>query len=528
MQIAALSQSGMTIIPAERQRSVTLRHPSLHAAREHATMGLMSWRLLEQLENHAREQPDSIAVQQVWPASGESLTWQQLLTEVKRLSEQFSAMLPAGAVVLLCCGNRPQYIAAYLGVLHAKMTVFPVAPDLTEAELLDAAKRSAAAGAIALVPWQFLSEEHFQQRSDFGQMGNGIIFTKPKWPVREAASGSMLLLSSGTTATPKIVLRNAASLDAVAEQMVQAVGFTKEDRVLAAVPLCHSYGVEHGLLAPIWAGSRVHLCDGFDLHAAIDQLTSGGVTIFPGVPFMYEMLVAGGADRIEFPKLRLAYSAGAPLPRVLFDSFEKRFGVRVTQLYGATEIGSVTFNSPEQEPFDPASVGRPMRGVQIAILDQDNPDLKHQFPDGTEGHVAITAASMMSGYVDDAAPLLDGFFLTGDLGRLDDGNLTITGRIKLLIDVGGRKVNPLEVERVIETHPAVGACIVVPMPVSQTLHRLKAIVTPARKGVFIDPRELRELARRQLSSYKVPRVIEVRDTLPRSPAGKILRHLVQA
>jgi long-chain acyl-CoA synthetase len=215
--------------------------------------------------------------------------------------------------------------------------------------------------------------------------------------------------------------------------------------------------------------------------------------------------------------MRAAYSAGGPLPRSVFEAFGARLGVRVSQLYGASEIGSVTFNSPG-EPFDPASVGRPMRGVSIRVLGGN---------DG-EGEIAVRAASMFSGYLNGEAGLIDGYFPTGDIGYVDDlGRLFITGRLKLLIDVGGLKVNPLEVESVLMRHPAVEDCVVVPLRQSETVLRLKAVVM-LRGGfgsVAID--ELRELARGNLSAYKIPRIFEVRDSLPRSAAGKVLRHLVE-
>jgi acyl-CoA synthetase (AMP-forming)/AMP-acid ligase II len=135
---------------------------------------------------------------------------------------------------------------------------------------------------------------------------------------------------------------------------------------------------------------------------------------------------------------------------------------------------------------------------------------------------------MMCGYVGDASPLTaDGFFPTGDLARIDEhGNLFIIGRLKLLIDVGGLKVNPLEVEQTIEEHPAVGACVVVPMRLSETVFRLKAVVTPADPARPPSSDELRKFTRERLTTHKVPRVFELRETLPRSATGKVLRHLL--
>ncbi len=136
---------------------------------------------------------------------------------------------------------------------------------------------------------------------------------------------------------------------------------------------------------------------------------------------------------------------------------------------------------------------------------------------------------MFSGYLNNTAELIDGYFPTGDIGYVDDaGRLFITGRLKLLIDVGGLKVNPLEVESVLMRHAAVEDCIVVPLRQSETVLRLKAIVTLRAGSTDLPIDELRELARQHLSAYKIPRVFEVRDSLPRSAAGKVLRHLVEA
>jgi long-chain acyl-CoA synthetase len=200
-----------------------------------------------------------------------------------------------------------------------------------------------------------------------------------------------------------------------------------------------------------------------------------------------------------------------------------------------TEIGSVTFNDPSLPGFNPSSVGLPMEGVRIRIIDQDTRDVTRSLPPGSDGEIAISAPSMLAGYVQDPHRPCDsppemsgGFFLTGDQGHLDQfGRLTITGRLKLVIDIGGLKVNLLEVEALLRDHPDVQDCVVVPIPISETISRLKALVIPMAPDSPPSFDALRKHLRSKLSPYKVPRVFELRTTLPRSPGGKVLRYRLQ-
>jgi acyl-CoA synthetase (AMP-forming)/AMP-acid ligase II len=452
-------------------------------------MSLPAIELLERLRRHRYDAPDKVALVEL--ASGRAMTWMQLDTAVGDLAQLIRNQLPAGSIVMLRCPNVPEFHVAFCALLAAGMTVFPVPHDIAEAEFIAAASAASAAAVLE----RDLSIRPLPHRSP-------------------GAGPALLLQSSGTTGLPKIVRREAASLDAVSSNMVEAIGINNSDRVLSCVPLCHSYGLEHGLLAPLFAGATVHLAQGFDLSIIRRELTESSITVFPAVPSIYEMLgnLPEGLSRL--PSLRLAYSAGGPLPACVFAKVKEMLGICIGQLYGATEVGSVTFAHPDDPHFDPASVGRPMRGVEPRSDDT--------------GQLLIRATSMMSGYVSERAPFtLDGFFPTGDLARIDErDNLFITGRLKLLIDVGGLKVNPLEVEQTISQHPAVSACVVVPMRLSETVYRLRAIVTPADESHPPGGEELRQFVRERLSAHKVPRIFEVRPTLPRSATGKILRHLL--
>jgi acyl-CoA synthetase (AMP-forming)/AMP-acid ligase II len=483
--------------------------------------------LLDRLSLHAKRRPDAPAM--VDAARGSHTSWGELARSVGGAGATLAREIMPGDVVLLVCPNDAKFSVALLAVLAAGGRVFPLPPESTPTELGAAAKRSGAVAAIGT--HAALASLDVPRKIALPEVVTGPEEAPPgvRLVARDTGRAGLFLQSSGTTGLPKIVFRSAASLDAVAGAMVESIGFGPGDRVLTCLPLCHSYGVEHGLLAPVFAGSAVHLCDGFDLNLVRAQLADAGVTVFPGVPFMFEALARlEGPGRL--PSLRRAYSAGGPLPRAVYEAFLDRFGVRVSQLYGATEIGSVTYGDPLSDHFDPAGVGRPMRGVSVRILDPVNPRVSHPLPCGADGHVAISSRSMLSHYVGDhSPPAEDGFFLTGDLGRLDaTGTLVITGRTKLLIDVGGRKVNPLEVEAVLGEHPLVERCVVVPVAVSETVSRLKAVVVPRGAGGAVTADDLRRFARERLVPYKVPRVFELRDALPLSPTGKILRHRVAA
>lgn len=489
----------------------------------------MMLRLLDDLAAHARRAPDAPAAVSVGREPVEVLSRRELRDRSFQIDAVLRDRVPAGGSVILCGPNRPAYLVAFLGVLAGGRTLFPIASDAAGPELVGAAGRAGACAAI--VDRQTLPPlaDHFERVEPLPQLsGDAMLLTRPRHAAKVSEGPALLLQSSGTTAEPKIVRRDGASLDAVTRNTVRACGFTEADRVLAAVPLCHSYGLEHGILAPVSAGSCVHVCEKFDLPAVLQALGSAGITMFPGVPFMFDMLCR--THGIAFPDLRTVYSAGGPLPRATFDAFLAKFGRRVAQLYGATEIGSVTFNDPDRSNFDAAGVGMPMEGVSVRILDRDDPRIDAPLGTGEEGLVAIAAPSMLTGYLDgEPAPLVGGHFITGDIGRLSaEGALTITGRLKLLIDVGGRKVNPLEVEAVLNQHPDVGACVVVPMRLSDTVYRLKAVVTPARPDVELSVQDLRRFAQERLTPYKVPRVFEVRDRLPTSAAGKVIRRLVEA
>lgn len=422
------------------------------------------WPLWARLQRHADDAPNRTAY--IEQGTGRSITYRTLVDAV------IAAPRSASAVEILNVGNRIAFVVRLLAVLRAGGCVLPIDVTVPPAEA-----------------------------DRLTQIAGGAVPDRP----------AVLLPSSGTTGQPKLVCRPRDGLHGMAGGVADAIGLLPTDRVLAAVPLAHSYGLEHGLLIPLWAGCTVLLCDGLDLPPVAAAWRSGP-TVFPAVPSMLELLL-----RSELPandSLRRVYTAGAPLPASVADAFETRYGFAVGQVYGMTEIGSVTYRDPARDAAD--SVGRSAAGVQLRI--------------DHSGELLVRSPSMLSTYLGDpsaADRLVDGFFLTGDLAALSAaGELTLLGRAKLLIDVGGAKVNPLEVEAILAEHPGVATCVVLPLALSETIRKVRAIVVPTDPAGPPSATELRDFVRQRLARHKVPRLIEFRDGLPRTPAGKIARQLL--
>lgn len=425
---------------------------------------MTEWPFRQRLLAHAKDDAGRVAYAE--QATGRTITYGDLVEAV-----QAAAAADAPPAVVLRGGNRIDFVVSFLAALTSGRAVLPADVTVPPAEL----ERLTA-----------LAEQD------------------------DSPGPAVLLASSGTTGRPKLVRRERAALDAVAESMANTIGLHPADRVLAAVPLTHSYGMEHGLLAPLWAGCTVLLTCGLDLPP-VAAAWRAGATVFPAVPSMLELLLRSGLS--TNPALRRVYTAGAPLPTNVAGAFERRYRVPVGQVYGMTEIGSVTYRNPTRDT--PGTVGRAVRGVDLRI-DED-------------GQLHVRSPFALSRYAGDATQLpADGYLATGDLARLSDtGELTLIGRTKLLIDVGGAKVNPMEVEAVLTRHPGVAACVVWPLALSETVRRVRAIVVPADPASPPTAEALRAFAREHLARHKVPRVIEFRDALPRTAAGKVARQLLE-
>ena len=486
--------------------------------------------LIESLLHHAATRPGDLAVLEI--GKGEvrrELTWRELRNAAEDLARTLRRDY-RGHTVMVALPNSAEAQIALLGSLWSGSRTFPLSPQTPILGIRRLVEKMGKSVLIADEDLVRATATSFDGALVADRLADEIV-THPETvlsPVPdESMHSSILLESSGVTGLPKIVQREMHSLIALGRNLADALALSSADRILVSIPLCHSYGIDFAVAATVTAGCEIELHRQFSAASARVALGEGKITVWPAVPLMFDAISRGNDPALPH-RLRLAISAGSPLPGSIHEQFQRVFKTSIGQIYGASEFGSVFYGSPAIEPFDPASVGRPLEGVEARVLDLERPDIERPLPPGSEGEIAIRTPSMLSRYLEDVqGPDLHGFLRTGDIGCLDaDGVLRLTGRVKLLIDIGARKVNPLEVEALLIEHPTVAEAVVLAVSYSDTADRLKALVV-AREGQRPEPATLRAYLREHLLAFKVPRSIVVRDAFPRSPTGKILRAQLQ-
>jgi acyl-CoA synthetase (AMP-forming)/AMP-acid ligase II/aryl carrier-like protein len=339
-----------------------------------------------------------------------------------------------------------------------------------------------------------------------------------------SADDAFILLTSGSTSRPKTVPLTHAAVCLSAYNVGAALALGPRDRLLNVLPLFHGHGLISGVVAALAAGSSVVCPPGFDAAAFFDWLTEFRPTWYTAVPAIHRAVLSAAAHHKHSAQrfsLRLVRSASSTLPPEVLGSLEALFGVAVIDTYGMTEAATQIAANPLGRR-KPNSVGQ-AAGPEIAILDGEG----RRLAAGNRGEIALRGPTITRGYDNDAAATAsafrDGWFRTGDLGYLDDdGYLFIVGRIKDIIDRGGQKVAPAEVEQALLSHPDVVEAAVFSMP----HRRLGADVAAAvvlREGAKASADSLRDFVRERLASFKVPGLIRIVPEIPKGPAGKIKR-----
>lgn len=336
---------------------------------------------------------------------------------------------------------------------------------------------------------------------------------------------AFILLTSGTAARPKMVPLTHRNVCLSAYNAGHVLSLNPHDRLLNVLPLFHAHGLISGLLTALAAGSSVICTEGFDASSFFDWMRELRPTWYTAVPTIHRALLTAAEadpDCARPSSLRVIRSASASLAPAILSGLEATFGVPVLETYGMTEAASQIAANPF-ELRKVGSVGR-AAGPEIAIMDETGRTLQS----GAHGEIMLRGPNMSRGYYNDEAAtraaLRNGWFRTGDLGYLDaDGYLFIVGRIKDVINRGGQKISPLEVEDVLLSHPAVLEAGVFALPHEKLGENVAAVVV-LRPNSEATSDQLRQFARKRLAAYKVPSLIRSVTALPKGASGKVKRN----
>ncbi|HEY7233504.1 MAG TPA: acyl--CoA ligase [Gemmatimonadaceae bacterium] len=346
-------------------------------------------------------------------------------------------------------------------------------------------------------------------------------------PVRAATPDDIALVlhTSGTTSRPKIVPLAHKNIAASAANIRRTLALTPDDRGLVIMPLFHIHGLIAALTAPLSAGGEVCCSPGFNALKFFAWMDEVKPTWYTGVPTMHQAILLrapGNADIVKNNRLRFIRSSSSALPPTVIVELERVFGVPVLEAYGMTEATHQMASNPLGGARKAGTVG-PSGGPEIRIVDETGTTV----PRGRPGEIVIKGPNVMTAYENNpeanAEAFYDGWFRTGDQGLMDDdGYVSITGRLKEIINRGGEKVSPREVDEIIMEHPAVHQCVTFAMP-HEMLGEDVAAAIVLRRGTSATDKELREFASARLAPYKVPRKILILDQIPVGATGKLQR-----
>jgi oxalate---CoA ligase len=342
----------------------------------------------------------------------------------------------------------------------------------------------------------------------------------------QAADIGMVLHTSGTTSRPKIVPLSVGNLCASANHIRNTLQFTPADIGLNIMPLFHIHGLIAGVLAPLSAGSQVFCTPGFNALKFFSWMDEAHPTWYTAVPTMHQAIVTRAKGNVEIIKrnpLRFLRSSSSSMPPQVIRELEEIFGSPLIEAYGMTEATHQMASNPlPPQARKPGTVGL-AAGPEVAIRGEDGALLGP----GDVGEIVIRGPNVTAGYENNpkanAEGYADGWFRTGDQGMKDsDGYISITGRLKEIINRGGEKVSPREVDEILMDHPAVAQVVCFGMPHPKLGEEVAAVVV-LREGASATEREIQEFVSKRAADYKVPKKILFMDEIPKGATGKLQR-----
>ena len=484
----------------------------------------MSVRNLSELVSRAAaDHPDKPAL----VAGTRVVTWAELEASVAAVAAGLVGRgLDSGERIGLLLPNSVEFAIAYFGVLRAGLVALPLNTAYTATEIGYQLTDSGASLVLATSSLAPLAAESSVEVVAVGSEAWSSLLASADGssePRGGAEDLAVLLYTSGTSGRPKgamlthrALLANLAQLSQIEPRVV-----APDDRVLLVLPLFHVYGLNAGLGMTAYVGATGVLAERFDPVETLGLVESEQVSNIVGAPPMYVAWSMLPRVSESLVSLRLAVSGSAPLPASVLASLLETSGHHVFEGYGLTETAPVLTTSLCSEVAKPGSIGRPIPGVELLLLDESGEEVD----EGDPGEIVVRGANLFSGYWPDAlgGPDADGWFRTGDVAVADDdGDLYLVDRVRELILVSGFNVYPREVEDAISGHPSVSEVAVIGIPHPYTGETVKAFVVPVA-GSSPTADDVIEFAARRLARFKCPTAVEIVDELPHSAIGKVAK-----
>ena len=466
---------------------------------------------------------------------------------LRKLASDTTAALNARGIgrndrVAIVLDNGPEMAAAFL-CIGAGATAAPLNPayradefefylsDLKARLLVTGADLSSPAAEVAkrlgVTPVRLVPTPEKGAGSFVLEFPDGMANRAAEKPgVAQPDDIALVLHTSGTTSRPKIVPLSQRNVCASASNIGRTVAFTATDRGLNIMPLFHIHGLIAGILAPLSAGGEVSCTPGFNALKFFGWMAQVRPTWYTAVPTMHQAILSRAPknlDVIRDSPLRFVRSSSSSLPPQVIKEVEQTFGVPLIEAYGMTEAAHQMSSNPlPPEKRKPGTVGR-AAGPEVCVIDAQG----NVLPSGAIGEISIRGENVMAGYENNPKANAEAFaqtwFRTGDQGVMDDeGYITITGRLKEIINRGGEKISPREVDEILMDHPCVQQCVTFSVPHDKLGEDVAAAVV-LREGTAANEKELREFAAIRLADYKVPRKILILAEIPKGATGKLQR-----
>lgn len=432
----------------------------------------------------------------------------------------FLAVTNAGLIAApLNSAYRQSEFEFYIEDIKSKLVLVPKGSVKNKYPAVDAARKFNAA--VGEVEWDGRRVVISVLEPATLKIGSG----NPRLPPAKPEQTAFVLHTSGTTGRPKAVPLLHRNMTATVHNIIGTYFLTEKDASYLVMPLFHVHGLLAGFLAPLGAGGRVIIAPKFSAGVFWKDFVQYNATWYTAVPTIHQILLRTPIPS-PLPKIRFIRSCSSSLAPSTFHELEKTFKAPVLEAYAMTEAcHQMTSNSYPPGKRKPGTVGVG-HGTEIGILDGEG----NVLPQGKEGEISVKGANVTPGYLNNpkanAESFTNGWFRTGDQGKFDeDGLLVITGRIKELINRGGEKISPIELDGVLLSHPAVGEAVAFGAPDEKYGEQVNAVVV-LKEGQKVTEKELQSYVKEKVSSFKVPTRIFFTDVMPKTATGKIQRRII--